>query len=189
MQSLILLASNMKKKIIAVLVVVILISLVYFLFVNKVRIVVIEGGVEITQAGYITLQVPRMLPSADVSIKDVPYINYKTATSKGKPTVTRSNPVELPGVVELTITFKLTTPTGTILEFEPLKLGAGGVHNFTLIVGPDESVSGNGTFTLEITFQLSVTPPAGLSTTVTITIIIEFNPATGEKTPPRIIRG
>lgn len=81
----------------------------------------------------------------------------------GKPAITQSTISEISYVVNLTITFKLLTPTGKQIEFEPLKLGKGGIHNFTLIIGPDEGIETSGTFTLIVTFRLKVTTPAGVS--------------------------
>lgn len=60
-------------------------------------------------------------------------------------------------------TINLLTPTGKQIEFEPLNLGKGGIHNFTLIIGPDEGIETSGTFTLIVTFRLKVTTPAGVS--------------------------
>ena len=92
--------------------------------------------------------------------------------SHGKPRVTKSSPVQIPFVVNLTITFTLITPTNVTLSFEPLKLGKGGVHNFTLVIGPDEGLTGTGTFKLIITFKLTVTRPDGTKV-LDLTRIIE----------------
>lgn len=158
-------------------------SLGYWLM-RPVKVVVVYGGASVGAFQTVaTLEesqeaVP-FVAFADVRFETRSYISYVTAGGKGKARVTQSRPLDV-GVVELTITFRLKTPTGHVLEFEPLKLDKGGVHNFTLILGPDEGVSGNGTFYLEIHFKLRVTPPAPTPVSVEreIVIVIEFNPAT-----------
>jgi len=96
----------------------------------------------------------------DAKVMEMTMLNYMM-TQRGKPQVSGSKPVEMPDVINLTIIFRLTTPTNKTLEFEPLKLNKGGVHNFTFYIGEDDSISGEGTFKLKIIFKLTVTTPNG----------------------------
>ena len=169
------------KKIIAISALIISLVVVICMF-QPVRIVEVSGSVSIlpiggSSSGLHINQGTEMPVSVDrhasYEIKLAPWISY--AMTHGKPKISESKPQELGvGVVDLTIKFTLVTPTKNI-SFEPLKLGKGGVHNFTLVLGPDEGIS-TGKFKLVIEFYLKVETPAGITIgpIVLTPIVLEF---------------
>ena len=135
---------------------------ILFLKFQTVTIATLSGQVAYTGAvSDLTAQQVGFYHELQLKVKNVSRLDYMLM-SRGKPRIVSSQEKELPSVVNLTITFKLITPTNTVLIFEPLKLGKGGVHNFTMIIGPDEGLSETGIFMLEITFHLVVTRPDGM---------------------------
>jgi len=165
----------MGKKVLAIVVIFLIIGGVFlFLNMQQVTIAVLSGSASVTSV-YETEEVGAqqvfLSPHVSLKVRNISRFNYMTM-SHGKPRVTKSSPVQIPFVVNLTITFTLITPTNVTLSFEPLKLGKGGVHNFTLVIGPDEGLTGTGTFKLIITFKLTVTRPDGTKV-LDLTRIIE----------------
>jgi len=63
-------------------------------------------------------------------------------------------------LVEITITFNLTTPLGNSLIFvlTPGSIGTGDI-SITTLLGPEDGVATEGEFHLEITISIVVTPP------------------------------
>jgi len=165
----------MGKKILAVILMLVIIGGgLLFLNMQQVTIAVLSGMTSVSGTfgtSEFRLQQVTFSPRVSMSVRNVSRLNY-IMMSRGKPMITSSSEIQMPYVVNLTITFSLVTPTGKTLTFEPLKLGKGGVHNFTLIIGPDEGLTETGTFRLTITFSLKVTTPAGV-TVVELTKIIE----------------
>ena len=66
-------------------------------------------------------------------------------------------------VVDITITFNLTTPSNNslIFEFKPQGLNAEGENTITMTLGPDEGIGEGGTFHLKITISITVKLPNG----------------------------
>ena len=139
-------------------------GVIYILGFQKETVAVVQGSVTVSRSGSgnYELLLYGMLVNVEARFENIPLYSYMTM-ERGKPHITASKPTEMPDVVNLTILFRLTTPTNKTLEFEPLKLGKGGVHNFTLIIGKDEGLDGTGTFKLEIVIKLKVTTPNGVT--------------------------
>jgi len=154
----------MGKKVLVIIIALLLLGgVIGLLYVQKVTIAVLSGQVSYTGSSVgLEISQIRYLPLLNLEVRNISRLNYMLMTH-GRPEVTESHPVKLPNVVNITIKFKLITPTNTVLEFEPLKLGEGGSHNFQLIVGPNEGLTTTGTFYLIIEFYLKVTTPQGLT--------------------------
>lgn len=170
----------MSKKLgIAIILLIIFAGSVYYLGFEKATVLVVSGSVSVGRSGGEIFELTQydMTTRVQAEVRQMAMFNYMM-TQRGRARVTGSNAVELPDVVNLTIIFRLTTPTNKSIEFEPLKLGKGGVHNFTFIIGESEGVSGDGTFKLEIVFKLRVTTPNGITVVDmerTITVLFELS--------------
>jgi len=133
---------------------------IFFLQTQKVTIAILTGQVSYGGGTSITIQQVGFSHLLNLEVRNISRLEY-FMTKRGTPRVTESRPVQLPNVVNLTIKFKLITPTNTALAFEPLKIGKGGTHNFELVIGPAEGLTSPGTFHLIIEFHLIVTTPTG----------------------------
>ncbi|MGQ4892808.1 MAG: hypothetical protein ACP6IP_10030 [Candidatus Njordarchaeia archaeon] len=154
----------MSKKVGLIITFLIFLAAIAYISMQEVRVLSLSGSVSINRqaGGYLYLLDYGFEQKVNAKIVKMYRLSY-TASNHGKPKITRSKILEMPDIVNLTIVFSLTTPSNKTIMFEPLKLGKGGVHNFTLVLGPDEGVSGNGRFNLTIMFSLKVTTPAGIT--------------------------
>ncbi len=152
-----------KKTLIIILLLIFSIGAIFY-GTQKLDVLTVKGSVSVSSQALTEFGLLQygMMPSVNAEFREMMRFNYMLA-QPGKPKVTGSKTLNLPDTVELTILFRLETPTNKVLEFEPLKLGKGGVHNFTIYLGPNEGIVGEGTFNLTIVFKLRVKTPAGLT--------------------------
>ncbi len=158
-------------------VVVLIVALASYYLSQKVEVAIVKGWITVMGGSKSVLSLCQVggaishHEDANVIVKNISRLEY--ARNHGRPRITASKPEDI-GVVNLTIKFTLITPTNHTISFEPLKIGKGGTHNFTLVIGPDEGLT-SGRFRIVIEFFLQVTTPAGITIwRISITIVRSF---------------
>lgn len=97
--------------------------------------------------------------NVEIKVAKMSYIGY---TFSAKQSVEEREKTDI-NIVDLEVNFLLQTPTGTNLTIGQFDLAGGGFKDFNLIVGPNEGLGEDGTFTLFIEIHLEVDPLTGPS--------------------------
>ena len=109
-----------------------------------------------------SLQIPSFIAGLSNVQIDVSSMNpYEYALARNTARTQVSSEEDGSGaLVEITITFNLTTPSGDSLIFEltPGSIGTGDT-SFVTLLGPEDGISLEGDFHLRITITVVVTPP------------------------------
>jgi len=112
-----------------------------------------------------TLEVTHSSPY-DVTVRNVEIkvtrMSYVGYAFSAKQSVGEREKTDI-NIVDLGVKFILETPTGSNLTIGQFDLAGRGFKDFNLIVGPNEGLREDGTFTLFIDMYLKVNPPAGPS--------------------------
>jgi len=147
----------MSKKIPAIILVVSLLGAVIgYLGAQQVQIAVLKGCVLISEySPDVSIKQQPFMYGLSIRILEISLLEYMT-TRHGKPIITKSTSTQLPYIINLSITFELVTPTNKTLMYEPLTIDKGGLHNFTLTLGPDEKVKEKGRYKLIVAFKLII---------------------------------
>ena len=97
--------------------------------------------------------------NVEIKITKMSYVGYAFSA---KQSVREREKTDI-NIVDLEVKFLLKTPTGSNLTIGQFDLAGRGFKDFNLIVGPNEGLREDGTFTLFIEMHLKVNPPAGPS--------------------------
>jgi len=110
-------------------------------------------------------------PSVQITQKTVNGYEYLAAKLGGLISVSEDGAVGSE-VVDITIVFNLTTPSGQNLTFtfNPQQLQGMGLKHIKVLLGPDELNRETGVFYLSITITVQVTPPGFDTPVVDLTL-------------------
>jgi len=121
-----------------------------------------------------TLQLPIFtagLSNVQIDVSSMNPYEYALARNTARTQVSSEEDVN-GALVEITITFNLTTPSDNSLIFvlTPLSGQGTGDRNIAILLGPEDGISIEGEFHLRITITIVVTPPGFDNPLVDITL-------------------
>jgi len=110
------------------------------------------------------------LSNVQIDVSSMNPYEYALARNTARTQVSNEEDVS-EALVEISITFNLTTPSGNSLIFEltPGSIGTGDI-SFVTLLGPEDGISIEGEFHLQITITVVVTPPGFDNPVVDITL-------------------
>ena len=162
---------NRKKSIACVLVLIALVALTPLLIYGPaVTVASVNLGISITTSptsskstDYYLVQPPTFGVALDYASVDITALNgYQYLATRLTGTTSLSGDSDPAGaIVEITITFNLTTPSEQSLIFtlNPISSQSVGEKHIQVILGPEAGISEPGEFSLSITITVVVTPP------------------------------
>jgi len=112
-----------------------------------------------------SLQIPPVfiagLSNVSIDVSSMNPYEYALARNTARTQVVGEEDGGNGALVEITITFNLTTPDGESLIFEltPGRSLSTGDSNVAILLGPEDGISTTGEFHLSITITIVVTPP------------------------------
>ncbi len=111
------------------------------------------------------------LTDVDVDVTTMNPYEYMLARNTGRTQVSGDDDQE-GAIVEITITFNLTTPANTSLVFvlTPGSLRGTGAKEVMTLLGPEDGLTTGGEFHLTITIAVKVTPPGFDNPVVDLTL-------------------
>ncbi len=115
--------------------------------------------------------------NGQASVQTVTVYEYMfTVKTSGMVRTTDSNVSSSRGTANVTMTLKLTNPSGQTLDLGHVNIsGAMGTRNHTIFLGADEGVRVPGSYHLDVVITASVAPIGGLlQLNLTMTVRVDF---------------
>ncbi|TFF91698.1 hypothetical protein EU545_03200 [Candidatus Thorarchaeota archaeon] len=173
----------MRKQIAGILLVVVIVAAAspILLYGTQVQVANLEMGISVGSGGtasvtdgYQVLQIPSFIVGierADLSVRNISAYEYAMTRVTGITSSSGEGDSE-GALVDIAITLSLRTPSNNTVEIsiEPGVQGGTGTKNVEVLLGPEEGIVGEGTFTLIITISIVITPPGFSSPVVDKTL-------------------